>query len=378
MGITDLPAELMLMVLENTKDPRTTLNLANTIPMAGNIFEAYRHLPKIDHGFIGMNQEIRKIASACAIAEMEKPATFGLNRFRSFVERQVLVDESLRTGFESLSAVELSLLVPYHEAVETIIPYFHSQVPKSTQVNSLRPSETHRIRRALWRYQLYCILFFQPGGTADTKEEALMPEQYAFLSSFEPSELEELETVFDFLYTDILLAQGITSFNTYRMSLGLLFLVGLPTGLPELPQSIAYVRTLKSPPKCYTNDYFLPKAFDLLRRKHDSSPTYHIRLITAKHTVDGNIVYHGAHTRAALWKDIPTWWQCPNEGWKVAYPTGVPNHRRRLDHRVWRRKMWVLWDQVRLSMAEAAGEYIPMKFHGSFQITYKHAAGCRA
>ena len=304
MSINSLPVELILNILHRIKDPRTIINFVSAVTLARNVFVAYRCDSEIDHGFFGITQEIQKIAAACYAAEKEKPATLGPAKFKDFMDRHVFVDKSLRTGIESVPIEALPLLLSYHDAVEILVPFFHTQVPSSTLTNSLRNSEIHRIRRALWRYQLYCNLFYQPGSTAKTEEEALMPAQYAFLSSFQPWELEELETVFDCLYHIVLMSRTINPLATYRASLGLPFLLGKPSGKPAPSWTLSYYGN-RNFPRIYTNHYFLPHAFAKLRQR-DSTPGYRPRCLPIGPITRRNgVIYHGAEPQPPLWKDIP-------------------------------------------------------------------------
>ena len=72
---------------------------------------------------------------------------------------------------------------------------------------TLREHEEYRIKRAFWRFGLYCALFHRPGtdeasnSASSQSQSYLLDQQCRYIGKFNVWEVEELITVYDYLLT---------------------------------------------------------------------------------------------------------------------------------------------------------------------------------
>ncbi|KAL9109246.1 MAG: hypothetical protein Q9187_008190 [Circinaria calcarea] len=356
--------------MEYIPDPHSLTNLVSAHAPAKQIFQRYHHLSSLRLGLAHLAPEIQQLGLACSIAATERDQqalASGVEATQDFLRTYLSLS---RPPFAHPNPTEaLRTLAQIHIAIEALIPFLASCLLRRQQPQSqpsalpLLPSESHRLRRALWRYQLYCLLFHQPGGLSTmtgkrplTPAEAHIPDQYAFLARLPPWEVEELECVYDALYRDIVgkvyrstgdPGAPVNVYKTYLMSQGLLLLhdryrqLHLTLG----PQT--------HPPATHRTAYFLPRALQVLGEQtpgngyrvviHRADEEPEARLWTREPEVRGPTGIDNSNSNR------------PNAAWKTMYPNHVAMHCFRANYPEWRRDGWCIWDGKRLAGMRVPG-----------------------
>ncbi|KAI9845993.1 MAG: hypothetical protein M1837_004399 [Sclerophora amabilis] len=202
--VQTLPREVVLEILISLPDLRSLLNAMVIHPVAPRLYQSYH-----SHVFSSvisntMAGEIQQLVSAVLYARLHRPETVEeVHTFLCFHfnENKVPLPKTLPDMWRNTQDLA---------DISTAIEYFTHQFDGCNLENpatglsgpfEMSHDEAHRVRRAFWRYQLYCECFFNEEGVTSLDDvEGRLPQQHMFLTKFLPWEIEELHCVYDFLY----------------------------------------------------------------------------------------------------------------------------------------------------------------------------------
>ncbi|MCJ1233434.1 hypothetical protein MMC14_001391 [Varicellaria rhodocarpa] len=348
-----LPTEILLDILEAIDSPLALLNLILASARAWRIFNQYNH--SIKFGLSHLPEEIQYLSDESVEVSIRKMDGVGYKRngaMHEFLRRRY---SKKHKYFDKNPLQVLKIIGPIYDAVEAFLPVFLStRCPDETIHIPFFSSEVHRLRRALWRYHIYCLLFKNlPNlkhsdlifyrGQSLTNEEVLAPEQYMFLACLYPWEVEELRCAYDFLY-DTVLGPGewgcYSSWKTYHMSLGIVWMQKRHEGL-IMPASDRETDWYNSDTATSTKYmFFFPRALRVL--KHPSSMRVPCCLARI----------HQSNEESQWWADSPKL-NKPNGAWRQWYPNGLIRHDGVTNRPKSRKLGWPIWDEARLRQMEA-------------------------
>ncbi|KAL8924086.1 MAG: hypothetical protein Q9208_004223 [Pyrenodesmia sp. 3 TL-2023] len=163
------------------------------------------------------------------------------------------------------------------------------------------PTELYRIRRALWRFWVLCMLAHCPLGLMRRCSFHVEAVQRDFLEGLTPWELEELECVFVFLR------------DAYRAS------VGAESGqergearVRDQPASIRRLLALMG----YMLDSPRPSTLDSADPNHtDPNHTHSDPILSSQLFDHARRTYNLPTSPPTIWPDTPAGVNAPNEGW---------------------------------------------------------------
>ena len=347
-----LPTEILLDVFEAIDSPLTLLNLILASARAWRIFNQYNH--SIKFGLSHLPKEIQYLADESVEVSIRKLDGVGYKRYvamHKFLRRSY---SEKHRYFHKNPLQVLRIIGPIYDAVEAFLPVFLSnRCPDETVHIPLFSSEIHRLRRALWRYHIYCLLFknlpnLKPRdlifyrSKSLTNEEVLVFEQYMFLACLYPWEVEELRCVYDFLH-DTVLGPGewgcYSSWKTYHMSLGIVWMQKRHEGpiAPASDKETDWYNSDTATSKKYM--FFFPRALRILKRSSTRVPCCLDRI-------------HQSNEESRWWADSPNL-NKPNGAWRRWYPDGVLRHDGVMNRPKSRKLGWPIWDEARLRQMTA-------------------------
>ncbi|KAL6716231.1 hypothetical protein ACLMJK_005797 [Lecanora helva] len=203
---TQLPPEIMLMVLEQIHDLSTLCALTEVHRSAVEPLLEHRFRKPVTELFKGVNsEELYKYTDAILTAERDPPANLSAleNLFSAFLQSSLEGDLST----PSQPRWMLEDLVSLVEMIDFFVPFCKHVFLRDFALESDRPlssGEDLRIRRALLRFQLYTQIFHQPGATdsivaAKDWEQRVLEQQF-FWTRLETVEIEECRCIYAMLF----------------------------------------------------------------------------------------------------------------------------------------------------------------------------------
>lgn len=218
-----LATEMRLCILHHIFDISSLKALIRAAPAYHSAYdlERYAILRSVLANCLGSKVIVDALSLVNALDIRRDRANHALiGEVKRFMERR----ESCRTpeilGLQGIPRQKLFLLARLEASVESMTDIF---VPLSIKFDNggPSPSELRRIRRALYRFELFCVLFgrssfgeSQAWRSTNRSGTTVTPEGKQFLALLKPWEVEEIACVRDYafeLYQQLCQAQQQTS-----------------------------------------------------------------------------------------------------------------------------------------------------------------------
>ena len=178
-SLRDLPAEIYVFVMERISEFSVLNNFINAFPRMAPIFRSFQK--RIFIGVLrssGLSLQLQKIITAIMILRGQYPATPCPPKafFDRYLDRKDQPVDMMRF------ADPIGMLRYIVRTTESIDQYVASFVQMRILVHkvtdlSLSDTESYRVRRAFWRFQL-CYELTHPGGSVDVRHNAEAPERW--------------------------------------------------------------------------------------------------------------------------------------------------------------------------------------------------------
>ncbi|MCJ1225284.1 hypothetical protein MMC12_001933 [Toensbergia leucococca] len=211
----------MATIMDSITDLPTLQNLVSVSSIAEAVFE---HWPVtyLTKAMCNIPSELHQIIMALVWFSQEKPDS--AESVIKFVDRYLGDSDHRLPAQISNPLALLKMLGKAADAVELLtIAYAKSWFPALPMSEEwpVYASEAHRIKRALWRYEIYSRLFYIPAEKETerhrtAKPEQLIEQQERFLRRLAPWEVVELECVNGYLSGILQHAQPSTNPTTSK------------------------------------------------------------------------------------------------------------------------------------------------------------------
>ena len=179
-SLRDLPTEVYVFVMERISDFSALNNFINVAPRMALIFESFQK--RIFTGVLrssGLSLQLQKIITAIMTIREQCPATPCPTRafFDKYLDRKDQPVDMMKF------ANPIEMLRYIARTTESIDEYVESFVRMRILVHDmtafpLSDTESYRVHRAFWRFQL-CYELAHPGGSVDVRHNAEVPDRWA-------------------------------------------------------------------------------------------------------------------------------------------------------------------------------------------------------
>ena len=184
---------LIVCLMDNATDPQLLFNVVSTCSLAKETFEKWPRSYLLT-ALMGLPKDLRQLAAFYI-------EVGGCGRRPSYYDAKswLLDDDSLLPSYVQNPLETLKRLATVQEAVDELAAS-DIWLSINTAPACLRPAtETHGIKLALWRLQIYCALFQirKPRVLSYEQFRAEDPLQVKLLRTFHRHELEELAQIYN-------------------------------------------------------------------------------------------------------------------------------------------------------------------------------------
>ena len=179
-SLRDLPIEVYVIVMESLPDFSSLNNFINVAPRMATIFEGFQK--RIFAGVLrssGLSLQLQKIITALMTLRDQYPATPCPTRafFNRYLDRKDQPIDMMK--FANLIGM-LRYMARTMESINEFVESFARKRILNYDMTSfpLSDTESYRVHRAFWRFQL-CYELTHPGGSVDVEYNAEPPERWS-------------------------------------------------------------------------------------------------------------------------------------------------------------------------------------------------------
>ena len=179
-SLRDLPVEVHVLVMERLPDFSALNNFIDSFPRMVRIFKGFQK--RVFTGVLrssGLSLQLQKIITAIMILREQYPATP--------CPTELFFDRFLDRKDQPINMIKfanpIGMLRYIARTMESINEYVESCVQRRILIRDmtilpLSDTESYRVHRAFWRFQL-CYELSHPGGSVDVKHNAEPPERWS-------------------------------------------------------------------------------------------------------------------------------------------------------------------------------------------------------